>query len=314
MLAIGHTEFGGPEVLHEVELPDPVAGPGEVRIRVRAAAVNATDTVRRAGMLAKVMNGEDRPYVPGMELAGVLEEIGPDSTTDLSVGDHVMGILVPRGSFGAYCEQIVLPAESVTRVPAGVDDVAASTLPMNGLTARMTLDRLHLTPGQAVGVTGVAGAYGGYVVQLAKAEVLYVVADAAEKDRALVEGLGADTVVPRGDDVADRFLDVVPGGVDGLADGAVLNEKVIRAIRPGGRLATVRYYEGEPVNGVTYHPVRVRHYVRERAKLDRLRALVEEGKVTPRVARTYPAAQAAEAHRRLALGGTRGRLVLVFGG
>lgn len=135
---------------------------------------------------------------------------------------------------------------------------------------------------------------------------------AAEKDRALVEELGADMVVPRGNDVADSFLETVPGGVDGLADGAVLNEKVIAAIRPGGRLVSVRYYEGEPVNGVTYHYVRVSHYVRERAKLDQLRELVEEGKLTLRVAGTYPAAQAAEAHRRLALGGTRGRLMLIF--
>ncbi|MGI5144428.1 MULTISPECIES: NADP-dependent oxidoreductase [unclassified Streptomyces] len=239
MKAIGHTEFGGPEVLHEVELPDPVAGPGEVRIRMHAAAISPTDTVRRAGILAKEAHGQDKPCVPGMKLAGVLEEIGPDTDTDLSVGDHVMGILLPRGSLGAYSEQIVLPAESVARVPSGVDGIAASTLPMNGLTARMALDKLELKPGQTIGVTGAAGTYGGYVVQLAKAEGLWVVADAAEKDRALVKELGADTVVPPGDDVADCFLEAVSGGVDGLADGAVLNEKVVGAIRPGGRMATV---------------------------------------------------------------------------
>ena len=224
-----------------------------------------------------------------------------------------MGVLFPRGTHGAYSEQIVLPAESVARAPAGLDDIAASTLPMNGLTARMTLDELALQPGQTIGVTGAAGTYGGYVVQLAKAEGLRVVADAAEKDRVLVEKLGADIIVERGEDVAQRFLAAVPGGVDGLADGAVLNDKVIGAVRSGGRLVTVRHYEGESVNGVTYHPIRVRYYVRERSKLDRLRELVEEGKLTPRVAATYPAAQAAEAHRRLAVGGTRGRLVLTFG-
>lgn len=313
MKAIGHTGFGGPGVLHEVELPDPVPGPGQLRIRVRAAAVSPTDTLRRAGLRAEEMREEDRPYVPGMELAGVLEEIGPGTRTDLLVGDHVMGVLFPRGSHGAYSEQIVLPAESVVRTPAGVDDVAASTVPMNGLTARMTLDELALKPGQTLGVTGAAGTYGGYVVQLAKVEGLRVIADAADKDRPLVEQHGADVIVRRGDDIADRILEVVPGGVDGLADGAVLNEKVVRAVRAGGRLVTVRHFEGEPVNGVTFHPVRVRHYVRERAKLDRLRELVEQGALTPRVAGTYPAAQAEAAHRRLARGGTRGRLVLVFG-
>ncbi|MER5437666.1 zinc-binding dehydrogenase [Streptomyces sp. NPDC002790] len=241
-----------------------------------------------------------------MELAGVLEEIGPGTDTGLSVDDHVMGIVFPLGSHGAYSEQITLPADSVTRTPAGVDDIAGSTQPI-------TLDELELTPGQTVAVTGAAGMYGGYVIQLARAEGLRMVADAADKDRELVEQLGADVVVPRGDDVAAHFLTATPGGVDGLADGAILNEKVVGAVRPGGRLVTVRHYVGEPVNGVTFHPVRVRHYVRDWPKLDRLRELVEAGKVTPRVADTYPAAEAAEAHRRLARGGTRGRLVLTFG-
>jgi len=313
MKAIGHHEFGGPEVLEEVELPDPVPGPGQLRIRVRAAAVNPTDTLRRSGLRAEEMRGQEKPYVPGMDLAGILEDIGHGTDTDLSVGEHVMGILFPRGSHGAYSEQVVLPVESVTRVPAGVDDVAAATLPMNGLTARMTLDMLELEPGQTIGVTGAAGTYGGYVVQLAKAEGLRVVADAAEKDRERVKACGADIIVVRGDDVAGRFLQAVPGGVDGLADGAVLNEKVIGAVRAGGRLVTMRHYKGDPVNGVTYHPVRVRPGVGEQAKLDHLRKLIEEGELTLRVAATYPAGEAAEAHRRLELGGTRGRLVLTFG-
>jgi len=312
MKAIGHTEFGGPEVLREFELPDPVPGKGEVRIRVRAAAVSPTDTLRRAGLRAKEMRDQQKPYVPGMELAGVLEEIGPDTETSLILGDHVMGVLFPDGTHGAYAEQIVLPAESVARTPSGVDDIAASTVPMNGLTARMTLDELRLRPGQTLAVTGAAGTYGGYVVQLAKAEGLRVIADAADKDRALIKELGADTIVERGDDVADRFLEAAPGGVDGLADGALLNEKVVAAVRPGGGFVSVRYYEGDSASGVTFHPIRVRHYVREWAKLDRLRELVEKGQLTPRVAGTYPATQAAEAHRRLALGGTRGRLVLTF--
>jgi NADPH:quinone reductase len=313
MRAIGHHEFGGPEVLEEVELPDPVPGPGQVRIRVRAAAVNPTDTLRRSGLRAEEMRGQEKPYVPGMDLAGLLEDIGPATVTDLSVGDHVMGILFPRGPHGAYSEQVVLPVESVTRVPAGVDDLAAATLPMNGVTARMTLDMLELEPGQTIGVTGAAGTYGGYVIQLAKAAGLRVVADAADQDRERVKAHGADIIVERGDDVAGRILQAVPGGVDGLADGAVLNEKVAGAVRPGGRLVTMRHYKGDPVNGVTYHPVRVRPGVGEQAKLDYLRELVEEGKLTPHVAAAYPAGAAAQAHRRLELGGTRGRLVLTFG-
>jgi NADPH:quinone reductase len=98
---------------------------------------------------------------------------------------------------------------------------------MNGLTARQSLDLLKLSPGQVIAVIGAAGAYGGYVVQLAKAEGLTVIADASEKDEKLVASLGADIVVRRGDDVASRIRRHFPQGVDGLADGAVLNELVI---------------------------------------------------------------------------------------
>lgn len=128
-----------------------------------------------------------------------------------------------------------------------------------------------------------------------------------------MESLGADVVVERGDGVVDRFLTASPGGVDGVVDTAVLNEKIVGAVRSGGRIATVRHYEGPPLNGVTYHAVKVRHYLRDTHRLNELRQLVEDGKLQLRVAGTYPAADAADAHRRLAEGGTKGRLVLTFG-
>jgi NADPH:quinone reductase len=312
MKAIGFTAYGGPEVLHEVELPDPVPGEGELRIRVRATAVSPTDTLRRSGVRADEMDGTPKPFVIGMDFAGVLAEIGPGADTDLRVGDHVMGIIRPKGSNGAYAEQIVVPADSVVRTPAGVDDVAASTLPMNGMTARISLDAMGLGSGQTLAVTGAAGAYGGYVIQLAKAEGLRVIADSAEKDRQLVRDLGADIIVDRGPDVAERIRAVAPEGVDGLADGAVMDDKILAAVRDGGHIATVRYYAGQPVRGITWHPVRVRYHAKDKAKLDGLRILAEQGKLTLRVADTYPAEKAADAHRRLEAGGTRGRLVLTF--
>jgi NADPH:quinone reductase-like Zn-dependent oxidoreductase len=127
-----------------------------------------------------------------------------------------------------------------------------------------------------------------------------------------VTRLGADHVVDRGDDVAVRIRDVVPGGVDGLADGALLFTKALPAVRDGGGIAFVRTFSGETERGVTVHPVWVREYAQQRAKLDRLRQQVEEGVLTLRVAGTFPPEQAAEAHRRLEAGGTRGRLVIEF--
>lgn len=312
MRAVGVTQFGGPEVLSVVELADPEAGPGELRIRVSAAAVNPTDTGLRNGQRAAMLKDIPPPYVPGMDVAGVLDQVGPGTATDLQPGDHVMAIVVPSGSHGGYSEFVVVPAESAVRVPAGVTDAEAATLPMNGLTTRQALDLLELQPGQTLAVTGAAGAVGGYAIQLARADGLRVIADASEADEQLVRDLGADIVVRRGDDFAARVREVIPAGADGVIDAALLDELVLGAVRDRGRIATVRGYRGSEERGVTWHPVSVRRYMRERAKLDRLRQQVESGEVTLRVARVLPAAQAAEAHRVLEAGGTRGRLILEF--
>jgi NADPH:quinone reductase len=312
MRAVGITQFGGPDVLHVVEVPDPEAGPGEMRIRVRAAAVNPTDTQLRNGARAERLKDVAPPHVPGMDVAGVLEQIGDGVVTDLQLGDRVMAIVLPLGSRGGYAERVVVPAESVVRAPGGATDAEASTLPMNGLTARLALDELALGSGQTLAVTGAAGAVGGYVVQLGRAEGLRVLADASAADTQLVHELGADTVVRRGEDFSAQTRAAVPGGVDGLVDAALLDAAAVGAVRDGGRMATLRGYEG-PSGGrrnITFLPVYVRAYARARDKLDRLRVQAEEGVITLRVARTLPLEQAAEAHRLLESGGIRGRLVL----
>src|SRR3954447_10329482 len=263
MRVVGAMEYGEPEVLQVAEVPEPHAGPGQVRIRVTAAAVNPTDTYVGNGARAEMQKADPPPYVPGMDAAGVLDEIGPGVETDLAVGDHVMAIVLPKGSHGAYSELLVVPAESVARVPAGASDAEASTLPMNGLTARLTLDLLGLAPGQTLAVTGAAGCYGGYVVELAKADGLRVIADASPADEQLVQDLGADIVVRRGDDVADRIRNVAPDGVDAVADGSVQNERLLPAIKNGGGFATVRGWSGPSERDITIHPVWVRAYLKE---------------------------------------------------
>jgi NADPH:quinone reductase len=312
MRAIGVTEFGDAGALHVVELPDREAGAGELRVRVHAAAVNPTDTGLRSGRRAAALTEIPPPYVPGMDIAGVLDQIGPGAATDLRLGDRVMAIVVPEGSHGGYSEFVVLPAESVTAVPAGASDAEAATLPMNGLTTRQALDLLALEPGQTLAVTGAAGAVGGYAVQLGRADGLRVVADASAADEQLVKALGADVVVRRGPDFAGRVRQVVPDGADGLVDAALLNELAVPAVRDGGRIATLRGFQGERERGITFYPVMVREYAREHDKLDRLRQQAEAGQLTLRVARVLAAEDAAEAHRVLEAGGTRGRLVLEF--
>ena len=312
MRVVGVDGYGGPEALRVFELPDRHAGPGEVRIRVHAAAVNPTDTYTRNGSRHELLAQFDPPYVAGMDVAGVIDEVGPDADTELTVGDRVMAIVVPSGQHGGYSDSLVLPARSVARIPAGASLVEASTLPMNGLTARKALDMLALAPGSTIAVTGAAGAFGGYMVQLAKADGLRVVADASERDEQLVRDLGADVIVRRGDDVAARIREVVPDGVDALADGAVQNALVLPAVRDGGGIAAVRPFAGETERGITIHMVWVREYMLEQEKLDALRRQVEDGVVTLRVAATYPPEQASDAQALLEQGGTRGRLVIQF--
>jgi NADPH2:quinone reductase len=310
MRAIGLYTHGGPEVLEVVDLPEVHAGPGDVRIRVHAATVNPTDVGTRNGTRAEQQKADPPPYVPGMEAAGIVDEVGGGVPDRLKLGDAVMAIVVPKGSHGAYREQIALDARSVVRAPAGKTHAEAATLPMNGLTARQSLDLLKLSPGQVIAVTGAAGAYGGYVIQLAKSEGLTVIADASEADEKLVASLGADIVVRRGDDVASRFREHFPRGVDGLADGAVLNERVISAVRDGGAFTSVRGFLGAAQRDIHFTATLVRSYAQEFEKLDQLRRQVEAGVITLRVAEVYPPEKAADAHRRLEAGGTRGRLII----
>src|SRR5215212_1488257 len=161
MRAAGVTEFGGPEALHVVDVPEEHAGPGQVRLRVTAATVNPTDTHLVLGAYAGRDPVKQPPWVPGMDVAGVLDEIGEGvDRPDLAVGARVMGVVVPSGAHGGYRESLVLPEGSVVRSPRAASDVEASTLPMNGLTARASLDLMGLAPGQVLAVTGAAGAYG----------------------------------------------------------------------------------------------------------------------------------------------------------
>ena len=312
MRAVGLFTHGGPEVLQVVDLPEVHAGPGQVRVRVHAATVNPTDILGRNGTRAEQQKADPPPYVPGMDVAGIVDEVGIGVSDRLKVGDVVMAIVVPKGGHGAYREQIVLDARSVVHAPAGKTEIEASTLPMNGLTARLSLDLLNLSPGQVIAVTGAAGAYGGYVIQLAKTEGLTVIADASANDEKLVASLGADIVVRRGDDVASRIRSHFPQGVDGLADGAVLNELAIPAVRDGGAFTSVRGFVGVPQRDIDFTTTFVRNYAHEFERLDRLRQLVEDGRITLRVAEVYPPEKAADAHSRLEAGGTRGRLVIQF--
>jgi len=311
MRAVGFTEFGGPEVLGIVPLPVPSPGPDQVRVRVAAAAVNPTDLVFRSGARS-MPAGMEPPYVPGMDLAGVVDVAGGDAAGWLP-GDRVMAAVSPFApGGGAQAEFVVVAADALARVPQGMSLQAAATLPMNALTVRAALDELALRPGQTLAVTGAAGAVGGYAIQLGRAEGLRVIADASPADEALVRGFGADVVVPRGAGLAERIRQVSPGGVDALLDAALLGPPALAAVRDGGQFMAVRPFAGQAERDISVSVVQVARHLHEAGTLARLAELAASGTLTLRVADVLPAERAADAHRRLEAGGVRGRLVLAF--
>lgn len=306
---------GGPEALEIVEVPVPTAGPGQVRIRVQAAGVNPVDGFVRGGGAAQIGLTPKRDSIGiGWDVAGVVDEVGA-GVSDFAPGDAVIGLSdrlnLPTSG---YAEQIVLDTRAIAIAPRGLSPERAATLPLNALTAAQALEALGLEPGATVLVTGAAGAVGGYAVELAVIRELRVVGTAAEADEELVRGFGAEWFVPReatdgGVALGQAVRALVPGGVDGVVDAAVLDMAAHDALRNGGSFVTV--VAGStvfPLRGTTVHPQFVDA---DGGQLAELVAHAEAGRLTPRVAETFPLDKAVLAHQRFAEGGLRGRLVLI---
>ncbi|HTU87693.1 MAG TPA: NADP-dependent oxidoreductase [Solirubrobacteraceae bacterium] len=311
MRAVVITKPGDVDVLEVADISAHEPQEGEVRIAVKAAAVNPTDIgFRQRG------GGDDlpQPWIPGMDAAGVVESLGP-GVDRLAVGQEVMAAVTPRRpDGGAQQELLVVPAASVVAIPDGASLPEAGTLPMNGLTAQSGLDMLDLSSGDTLAVAGGAGLLGSYVIVLAKERGLRVIADAKPEDEELVKGFGADVVVPRSEAFGDAVRAVAPDGVDAVFDTALLYRDVFPAIRDGGQVVFVRGWDGKEVEdrGIQVHPVMVGRVLERTDWLDELRELASEGRIKLRVATELPPEQAAEAHRLMDAGGLRGRAVIVF--
>ncbi|RKN43095.1 NADP-dependent oxidoreductase [Streptomyces hoynatensis] len=310
MRALVVRRYGGPEAIEAVDVPVPQAGPGRLRIRVEAATVNPVDLATRSGALARngLMAAREVTGL-GWDVAGVVDAVGP-GVTGFAPGDRVIGLRdLLDSSLGTYAEQVVLDASAVAPAPAGLTAAEAATLPLNGLTAHQALDLLALPPGETLLVTGAAGAVGGFAVELAAARGLRVAAVAGAGDEELVRGLGATWFLPR--DVADLAAEaraLVPGGVAGALDAALLGVRALAAVRTRGAYVTVRESAPLPLRGIR---VLTEWIAADGAALAALSGLAASGRLTARVAETLPLERAPEAHARLAAGGLRGRLVLV---
>ena len=305
--AVAITEPGGEWSVVERDVRAP--GPGEVRIAVKAAAVNPTD----AGVRERGIEGVDPPWVPGADAAGIVESVG-DGVERVTAGDDAMAIVSPRRpEGGGQAELVVVPAASVVRAPADMSLVEAATIPMNGMTTLLALDELGLGAGETLGVSGGAGFLASFVIACAKARGLRVVADAKPADEELVRGFGADVVLPRGEGFPAAVREAVPDGVDGFVDTALLYDAAFPAIRDGGGIVTVRGWRGgDSERGIAVHPVLVYGVVERTDWLEEVRTLAVQGVFRARVAATFPPERAAEAQALMDAGGLRGRAVIVF--
>ncbi|MFJ2278380.1 NADP-dependent oxidoreductase [Streptomyces sp. NPDC087866] len=310
MRAVVVRTVGGPEALELSDVPVPVPRSGQVRVRVEAAAVNPVDLATRSGALIEAGLMEPREVIGiGWDVAGQIDEVGP-GVTEFAPGDPVIGIQDRLDvSLGTYAEYVVLDAGAVASAPEGLSPVEAATLPLNALTAHQSLDLLEPEAGSTLLVTGAAGAVGGYAVELAARRGTAVVGVAAEKDEPFVRKAGARWFVSRSADLARSVRELVPGGVDAALDAAVLGLPALGAVRNFGAFVSVIGGAAPvPLRGVRVHEQWV---AGDAAALGRLSSLAATGRLTTRVADTLPLEEAARAHRLLAEGGVRGRLVLV---
>ena len=308
MRALVARRLDGPDALELIDTETPAPAAGQVRIKVAAAAVNPVDVAATNGRLISANLSAPRPqFGLGWDVAGVVDAVGDG--VSFVVGTPVIGLSDLLGRpLKTHAEYVVLSADAVAAAPAGLDLVAASTFALNALTSLQALERLGLVAGQSLLVTGAAGGVGGYAVELGKHLGLTVIAQAGADDEELVRSFGASHFVERSADLTGAVHDVVPAGVDGVVDAAVLGIGAQEPVRNGGVHAHVVAGEAPiPLRGIAVHPIFVQA---ERAGLESLVKLVEAGALSTRVADTYALSEAATAYKRLAAGGVRGRLVL----
>ena len=305
MRAASYEEYGGPEVLTVGELPDPPVGPDTVLVRARATSVNPVDWKIREGYLRGAYP-HHLPIIPGWDVAGVVEAVGPSVRTGLKPGDEVWGY-VRRDDvgFGTAAELVPAPERTVSRKPASLSFEEAAAVPLAGLTAwQLLTEALAVKPGERVLVHAASGGVGQMAVQIATALGAEVVGTASPKHHDLVRELGAIEVIDYGDGPisgqlrapVDAVVDLVGG--DALADAP-------RQVRDQERVASVVDADGVAEIGGRYVFVRP-----EREHLDALAELVEEGRLRVNLARTFDLDDIAEAHRASESGHVGGKVAV----
>jgi NADPH:quinone reductase-like Zn-dependent oxidoreductase len=300
MKAVRFSRFGGPEVLEIVDLPDPRPGPGRIRIAVRAAGVSPSDWKKRSGLM-----DERLPQTMGHEAAGVVDELG-EGVTDVAVGDRVFGL---SGEGAAQAELAVL--SHYAPIPPSLGFAGAAALPAAVETATRALDQLGVRGGGTLLVNGASGSVGSAAVQLAVVRGARVIGTAGPANHEYLRSLGAEPAA-YGEGLVERIRTLAPDGVGlalDVAGSGVLPELIELSGGPE-HVVTVADFAGAREHGVVFSRGDTGRAVHALAGIGRL---IEDGRFSPPVVRTFPLAEVAEAHRAGEAGRVRGKLVLLVG-
>jgi len=307
MKAVRVHKHGGPEVLQYEDAPRPqVAAATEVLIRVYAAGVNPVDWEIRTGLLKKIFP-VSFPWIPGWDLSGVVEEVGPD-VTKFNKGDEVFA-MPDATRQGAYAEYIAVRESEVALKPKSLHHIRAAAVPVAALTAWNALfDTARLRAGQRVLIHGGSGGVGHFAVQLAKWKGAHVIATASAKNQELVYGLGADEVI---DYRAQKFEDVARE-IDIVLDpiGSDTQERSWKVLKNGGILVSlVQPPSEEKAKSFSARGAMVQTRP-DGAKLADIAKIIDAGQLAPVIDRILPLSEARRAHELSQSGHTHGKIVL----
>lgn len=302
MRAVRFHEYGPPTALVVDEVERPQAGKGQVLVRVHAAGVNPVDWKFRKGLLKDYMP-LDLPHTGGLDLSGVVEEVGPE-VAGFQKGQAVFG----RGT-GAYAEYALVDAATLALKPDVLSFEEAATIPVGAATAWAALfEGANIQAGQRVLIQGAAGGVGLWAVQLAHWKGAHVIATTSTDNVDFVRSLGADEVI---DYKTTQFEDVA-SDVDAVIDtvGGELEPRSWPVLKKGGVLVEVAGMASEEM--AKEHGVRVGAFTSQptTAVLQEISTLIEAGTIHPEVGRVFPLSEIVQAHALSETGHGRGRIVV----
>ncbi|MBV2156429.1 NADP-dependent oxidoreductase [Kitasatospora sp. SUK 42] len=303
--AIAFAQYGGPDVLHTIDIELPAPGPGQVRVAVRSAAVNPIDYKQRNGALAERFP-VTFPAVPGFEVSGVVEAVGA-GVTGFAPGDEVFGALMG----GGYAEHALVGVDELAHKPATLSWEEAAALPGAAETSERALDVLGVQPGETLLVHGAAGGVGTVLLQFARARGITVIGTASEPNHAHLRELGAIPVT-YGEGLAERVRAAAPGGVDRVLDAAGQGGVLPLSVELTGsadRVVTIVDFADAGKYGVRFTGGGDGEVYHQQAYATAL-ALHEAGSLRLPLHRVLPLAEAAEAQRISEHGHLRGKVVL----